>query len=228
MVEGGRREGDHQSLRPLLLLLLLLHLFLFLLLLLSLSSPSRCARVYGRFSLFLFLLARSLYSYLPAPFPSALFHRPRALRIPRQPLVHPLLSPLPPFPFPFVSVRRSRYPLAALPSLSASFILTRRVVSPVVSLCVCLASSFPSFIPSYPSLRSRFLLVVSLTRFFIPFPLPSRAPLSPLPPPLSLSLSLLSSFLRFWSRPSLASSASPQHPLSPLEFCLPPTVAAIS
>lgn len=151
-VEGGRREGDHQSLRPPPPSpsphppspppppprppLSPLPLALFPLRLLSARLYPVCLSLSLSFSI-----------PLPIPFPS---FRPLSpsytLRFPRQPAVHPLSFLRSPFLLPFA------IPLAALPSLSASFALALLVFRPLspcpLSPSVCLASSFPSFIPS--------------------------------------------------------------------------------
>lgn len=199
-VEGGRREGDHQSLRPppppplphppsppppplspplalFPLRLLFAHLY-----------PRLC------FSLFL-----PLSIPLSIPFPS---FRPLSpsytLRFPRQPAVHPLSFLRSPFLLPFA------VPLAALYSLSASFALALLVFRPLspcpLSPSVCLASSFPSFIPSrtspFPSSSHS-----PHYQLFIPLSLPSclSFPLSFVSPSLfsSISLSLLLFFTLF-------------------------------
>lgn len=143
-VEGGRREGDHQSLRPLLLVLLLrslLYLLLFLHpLLLSFSLPP--PYVYRLF------LSPSVPTYYPLYLPSALSFS----------VVHPstTLAGRPPSPFSVplsffrsslarshthslaCSLARSLVLFAALPLLSASFTLALLAVSRV-SRCLPLS-----------------------------------------------------------------------------------------
>lgn len=192
-VEGGRREGDHQSLRPLLLVLLLrslLYLLLFLHpLLLSFSLPP--PYVYRLF------LSPSVPTYYPLYLPSALSFS----------VVHPstTLAGRPPSPFsvPLSFFRSSlartltrllARSLTHIRSLARSF--ARPLCRPAPPICklyprsprrlpclplspsVCLASSFPSFIPSrrtplfpssfYPSstsLSPRLLFFLSSFRF---------------------------------------------------------------
>lgn len=141
-VEGGRREGDHQSLRPFLLVLLLrslLYLLLFLHpLLLSFSLPP--PYVYRLF------LSPSVPTYYPLYLPSALSFS----------VVHPstTLAGRPPSPFSVPlsffrsslarsltfahSLARSLVLFAALPLLSASFTLALLAVSRV-SRCLPLS-----------------------------------------------------------------------------------------
>lgn len=154
-VEGGRREGDHQSLRPLLLVLLLrflLYLLLFPLLLLSFSSPPPC--VYRLF------LSPSVPTYYPLYLPSALSFS----------VVHPstTLAGHPPSPFsvplsffrsPFARSLARSPPLPPCPSYLRAH--PRRSPCPSLSPSVCLASSFPSFIPSHraPSSPRRSVLL---------------------------------------------------------------------
>lgn len=219
-VEGGRREGDHQSLRPLLLVLLLrslLYLLLFLHpLLLSFSLPP--PYVYRLF------LSPSVPTYYPLYLPSALSFS----------VVHPSTtlagrppSLLSPFPFPS-SVRRSlAHSLACL--LAHSHSLTRSLVrssslppcpsylqalpslsspspvSPVVSLCLSslFVSLFHPFSPHpFSPHRSILLLRPSLpVNFFYP-PFASAVPLT-----LSFSFSLAFSISPFLL-PSLVSPFS--------------------
>lgn len=149
-VEGGRREGDHQSLRPLLFVLLLRSLFYLLLflhpLLLSFSLPP--PYVYRLF------LSPSVPTYYPLYLPSALSFS----------VVHPstTLAGRPPSPFSVPlsffrsslartltrllarsltfahSLARSLVLFAALPLLSASFTLALLAVSRV-SRCLPLS-----------------------------------------------------------------------------------------
>lgn len=142
-----------------LLLLVLLFLVLFPLRLLSASL----------YSSMLLSLPPSLSVPLSIPFPS---FRPLSpsytLRFPRQPAVHPLSFLRSPFLLPFA------VPLAALPSLSASFaraFLVFRPLSPCpLSPSVCLASSFPSFIPS----RAHHCSLLRPTRLTASFLFPFR------------------------------------------------------
>lgn len=145
-VEGGRREGDHQSLRPLLLVLLLRSLLYLLLFLLSFSLPP--PYVYRLF------LSPSVPTYYPLYLPSALSFS----------VVHPstTLAGRPPSPFSVPlsffrsslartltrllarsltfahSLARSLVLFAALPLLSASFTLALLAVSRV-SRCLPLS-----------------------------------------------------------------------------------------
>lgn len=225
-VEGGRREGDHQSLRPLLLVLLLrslLYLLLFLHpLLLSFSLPP--PYVYRLF------LSPSVPTYYPLYLPSALSFS----------VVHPstTLAGRPPSPFsvPLSFFRSSlartltrllARSLTHIRSLARSF--ARPLCRPAPPICklyprsprrlpclplspsVCLASSFPSFIPSR---RTPFPLIV-LSFFYVPLSPLTFFILLSLPPCPSLSLSLslsrslfLLSFFPRWSRPFLSSFSS--------------------
>lgn len=189
-VEGGRREGDHQSLRP------------------PppplpphppspppppLSPPPLALFPLRLLSARLYPVCFSLYLSLFLPF------RPLSplytLRFPRQLAVHPLSFLRSPFLLPFA------VPLAALPSLSASFALALLVFHPLspcpLSPSVCLASSFPSFIPSrtspFPSSSHS-----PHYQLFIPLSLPSCLFFSFYPsfPALSFSLSLFLHFRR--------------------------------
>lgn len=220
-VEGGRREGDHQSLRPLLLVLLLrslLYLLLFLHpLLLSFSLPP--PYVYRLF------LSPSVPTYYPLYLPSALSFS----------VVHPstTLAGRPPSPFSVPlsffrsslvrtltrllarsltfahSLARSLVLFAALPLLSASFTLallsSPSPVSPVVSLCLSslFVSLFHPFSPHpFSPHRSILLLRPSLpVNFFYP-PFASAVPLT-----LSFSFSLAFSISPFLL-PSLVSPFS--------------------
>lgn len=221
-VEGGRREGDHQSLRPLLLVLLLRSLLCLLLflhpLLLSFSLPP--PYVYRLF------LSPSVPTYYPLYLPSALSFS----------VVHPstTLAGRPPSPFsvPLSFFRSSlartltrllARSLTHIRSLARSF--ARPLCRPAPPICklyprsprrlpclplspsVCLASSFPSFIPSrrtppfpssfYPSSTS---LSPRLLFFYPPFA--SAVPLT-----LSFSFSLAFSISPFLL-PSLVSPFS--------------------
>lgn len=212
-VEGGRREGDHQSLRPLLLVLLLrslLYLLLFLHpLLLSFSLPP--PYVYRLF------LSPSVPTYYPLYLPSALSFS----------VVHPstTLAGRPPSPFSVpLSFFRSSLARSHTHSLACSLTnirsLTRSFARPLcrpappicklyprsprrlpclpLSPSVCLASSFPSFIPSR---RTPFPLIV-LSFFYVPLSPLTFFILLSLPPCPSLSLSLSLSRVLYFSFPS--------------------------
>lgn len=152
--EGGRREGDHQSLRPPpptpsstsssfssassssrslpLRLLSIYRVFL------SFSSSSSSS------------LSFSHYSYLPTPFPS--FRPLSPSSHPSTPSPRAAQSALSPFSVP-LSFFRSPFALSP-PRRPAPPIceLHYRLPSPVpcsLSPSVCLVSSFPSFIPSH-------------------------------------------------------------------------------
>lgn len=182
----AERETTNLCVPYLLLQLLILLLLLLLLFLLSLSflfafSP----RVYS-----LMCLSLSLLVPLPIPFPS---FRPLSpsytLQFPRQPpAVHPLSFLHSPFLLLFA------VPLAALPSLSASFALALLVFHPLspcpLSPSICLASSFPSFIPS----RTRHHSLLRSTRLVVSFLLPFRFRRASFSPSILRSLSFLSSF----------------------------------
>lgn len=222
-VEGGRREGDHQSLRPppppplphppsppppplsppltlFPLRLLSAHLY-----------PRLC------FSLFL-----PLSIPLSIPFPS---FRPLSpsytLRFPRQPAVHPLSFLRSPFLLPFA------VPLAALYSLSASFALALLVFRPLspcpLSPSVCLASSFPSFIPSRTSPFPSSSHSPLTTSFLFPFRF-RRASLSLYPSSLRLSFSPFLSLALFHPLPPLYAPSylySPSPLFRTLSFSFP-------
>lgn len=212
-VEGGRREGDHQSLRPLLLVLLLrslLYLLLFLHpLLLSFSLPP--PYVYRLF------LSPSVPTYYPLYLPSALSFsvvhpsttlagRPPSPSSVRRSLAHSLACLLAhSHSLTRSLVRSSSLPpcpsyLQALPSLSSP-----SPVSPVVSLCLSslFVSLFHPFSPHpFSPHRSILLLRPSLpVNFFYP-PFASAVPLA-----LSFSFSLAFSISPFLL-PSLVSPFS--------------------
>lgn len=213
--EGGRREGDHQSLRPPpasprsppqphppsphTLPLPPPPL--------ALSSSSPSLRYTECFSLLLFLrllllvcpLSLSLYSYLPTPFPS--FRPLSPSSHPSTPSPRAAQSALSPFSVP-LSFFRSPFAPRFPPRRPAPPIceLRYRLPSPVpypLSPSVCLVSSFSLFHP-FPRAPSRSF---SLLAFYSPFA--SVVPLF-LPPTLQAFVLLSSIFRR--ARPSLPSS----------------------